>query len=263
MAYIENVSISDKTLIEIKSALGWTLLAQELTYLISDPDIKNYVVAPTLETYYNYFPVIEEFTQYNTASSDLPLPYDAPKNTLGIVRQQFVPISSGIPNGDPTTNTFGIYANPWASSSSVYSANGAWPGGGSRYGTPYDYGSNNNIYQSKFFQKSLEQVNKAYFVRYDELENKLYLKSDTSGRFYIQFATFNPSWEEGVILRQRQYAIKYAQGLFLTKIAQILSLTRSELPSEIDTQTLREEGKEMMEEVVTYWRDVSTIATAR
>lgn len=263
MAYIENVSVSDKTLTEIKSAIGWTLIGQELSFLIADNDIKNYVVAPTLETYYNYFPIIQEFTQYNTASSDLPLPYDAPKNTLGVVRQQFVPISSGIPNGDPTTNTFGIYANPWASQSAVYSANGAWPGGAARYGTPYDYGSNNNIYQSKFFQKSLEQVNKAYYIRYDELENKLYLKSDTSGRFYIQFATFNPSWEDGVMLRQRQYAIKYAQGLFLTKIAQVLSLTRSELPSEIDAPTLKEDGKEMMEEVLQYWQNSSSMPAMR
>lgn len=263
MAYIENVSISDKSLEEIKSAIGWTLLSKELTYLIEDNDIKNYVVAPTLETYYNYFPIISEFSQYCTASSDLPLPYEAPKNTLGVIRQQFVPISSGIPNGDPSTNTFGIYANPWASQSSVYSANGAWPGGAARYGTPYDYGNNNNIYQSKFFQKSLEQVNKAYFIRYDALSNTIYLKSDTSGRFYIQFATFNPSWEDGVILRQRQYAIKYAQGLFLTKMGQVLSLTRSELPSEIDASSLKDEGKEMMDDVLQYWRDVSTIATAR
>lgn len=263
MSYIEEVKISDKSLMEIKSSVGGTLLSEELMDFMPDDDILKYVVAPTMEKFFNYFPIIVEFQQYNTASSSLPIEVEAPERTLGILRQQFVSLSSSIPSGDASVNSFGIYDNPFASANALMSSNGAYPGGSSRYGTPYDYGSSQNIYQARLFQKSLESSNKSYFVRYDELKNKLYLKSDTSGRFYIQFATWNNDFENSIPLRLRQSVMSYAQGLLRVKFAQILSLSRSELPSEIDTAELKDEGKDMMEKELTYWNEASTIATMR
>src|SRR5271157_5707296 len=110
MAYIEDIKIAEKSLTEIKSSVGGTLLSDEMQFLISDNDVMNYVVAPTLETFFNYFPIIVEFNQYTNASADLPIPFEAPPRTLGILRQQFLSLSSSIPNGDPSTNSFGIYA---------------------------------------------------------------------------------------------------------------------------------------------------------
>jgi hypothetical protein len=261
MAYIENITISDKSLMEIKATVGGTLLSDEIEYLIEDQQILDYVVAPTLEKFFLYFPILVDFEIYNTASSDLPLEYDAPPRTLGIMRSQFIPLSSSIPNGDPSINSFGIYANPFASANGVLSINGSY--GTSSYSTPYDYGNSNFIYLNRQFQKSLESMNKAYYVRYDELKNKIYLKSDISGRFYLALGTYNDNFESSVPLRLRQSVIQYAQGLYRMRLADFLALNRDGLPFGIDLDELRTRGSELMEKELTYWSQASSIATAR
>lgn len=254
---LDNLTVTNKTLKEIKAAVGGTLLADEEAFVMSDADIKDYVIAPALETFLTYFPIVKELTVPMSGGPELKS-INAPEGTLGVLRQQFIPNSSSVNNlSDPMQSGI-FFGNPFASSFNVLSV-GSGVGVASR-GTPYDYGAASYMYQNRFMQKSIEASNKAYYIRYDEKDNKLTLKTSIAGYFYIRFALVDQDVDYCLGTRRRQTFIRYAQGLLKTRYADIFELSRTELPNSFDADTLRSKGEEAMEKELEYWRESAQVA---
>jgi len=256
MSYITDVQIDDKTLKEIKKVIGYPIIDEEFSSILNDIDIIDYCVAPSLETYYTFFPQREELSLVVTGGSDI-VEIACPENTLGLVRQQFVSQSSTV-GGLGNLSQGSFYANPFYTASQV---TGQGFSGGS-FGTPFRYGSDTIVYQQKFYNESVEGSNKAYYVKYDENTNTLKLKSTIGGTFFIELATFTNDVSK-IPLRKRQSFVKHTQALLLEHFANILKLSESELPSSLDSDAMIDKSEKFLEEVLTYWRESSTIPVLR
>ena len=258
MSYIENIQISEKSFNEIRTVLGFPVIDTEFETIMSNDDIKNYSIAPALETYFTYFPIPFPISIPVTGSSALQQ-YDAPENTLGIIREQFVPQSSTIGGGSLMQQGM-FYGNPFYSSSQVISKGSYGLGG--NFGTPFGYGKELFTYQNKFYNKSLEASNKVYYVKFDDENNQILFKANIPGTFYFEIATFSNDVDK-IPIRKRQKFIQYAQGLLLKRFSSILALGESDLPSSLDVDYLNSEGDRLIELAEEYFREASSIPVMR
>jgi hypothetical protein len=255
--YITNITIAEKTLNEIKKAIGYPVIQSEYDFVMDEDAIKDYIIGPALEEYFQYFPILEN-RELASAGSNSMVTIDAPDNTFGIFRHQFIPQSSGLPTNN-LMNQGIFYDNPFASANNVLTRGGA---GGSSFGTPFSYDRNLHTYQNRFYAKSIEAMNKVYFWEYHDDTNKLDLKASIPGAWYIQFAKFSNN-VDSIPLRKRQSFIRYAQGMLMKQFSFILGLTNGELPVQINYDMLEDKGEKLVEESITYWRESSMIPTIR
>lgn len=255
---IENIEVSEKTLNEIKTIIGYPIINEEFSFIMDDDAIKNYAIAPAMETFFTYFPVITPI-EYVVTGGDTVFEVDVPDNTLGIMRQQFVSQSVAA-QGASLLQQGMFYGNPFYSGSQVISKGSYGLGG--NFGTPFGYGKELFTYQNKFYNKSLEASNKAYYVKFDEVNNKILCKSSIPGVFYFEVGTATNDVEE-IPLRRRQAFIKYAQGMLAQKFVDILSLSESDLPSVLDKDALADKAERYIEESLTYFREASSFPVMR
>lgn len=260
MNYIDNILVSDRFISEIKKVIGYPVINEEFSSILSDDDIKSLVIAPTLETFYTFFP-IKQPMEISVSGGELLNEIQCPENTLGLVRAQFVSQSSTIQGNLMQTGSF--YGNPFFSASQVLSQGAsAFSAGAGRFGTPFKYSFETSTYQRKFYTESIEGSNKAYRINYNENSNTLEVKSSIAGIFYIELALWSNDTDL-IPMRRRQYVIKYAQGLLLQHFSGILKLSEADLPSSLDADFLNDKGNELLEEVLTYWREASSFQTMR
>lgn len=258
MSYISNIKISEKTFNEIKSVLGYPVITSEFDDIMTPEHIKEYAIAPAMETYFTYFPVIHSM-EYPASGSSALETIEAPDNTLGLLKYQFIPQSSS--SGGANLMQQGMfYGNPFYTSSQVVSK-GSYGLGGS-FGTPFGYEKELFTYQNRFYNKSLESSNKVVFIRYDDNTNSVELKSNLPGVFHIELALFSNDVEV-IPIRKRQKFIEYAQGKLLKKFANILKISESDLPSSLDSDYLNDEGDRLIEQAEEYFREASFIPMAR
>lgn len=247
---IENIEISEKDFNEIKKCIGYPVITDEFNYIITDEQIKEYSIAPALNEFYRWFPIIIQ--KAIPVSGGALIEYECEDTVVGIFKNQFVPATSSY--GTAQTMINGLFLmNPFASANQV-----SYPSQNTRgFGTPYNYDFSQFAYQNRFLTESQEAMNSGQFVYYDEINNKIQLKSLLSGVFYLELASVSNSVNK-IPFRLRPSFIKYAQSLLLENFAFILGLSETELPSSIDIDTLREKSDNYKEEVLTYWREAST-----
>lgn len=258
MSYIENIQVSEKTLNEIKTALGYPVIDAELEDILSEQHIKEYVLGPSLETFFTYFPIRFQISIPVTGANAVQ-EYDAPINTLGLFKYQFVPQSSTI-GGSNMMQQGMFYGNPFYSSSQVISRGSYGLGG--NFGTPFGYEKELFTYQNRFYNKSIESSNKVVFIQYNDNTRKLEYKANIPGVFSVELATYS-SIVEDIPLRYRQKFLQYAKGKLLTNFANIMKLSESDLPSNIDADYLEDKGNTWIEEAETYFREASFIPMVR
>lgn len=257
-SYISNINISDRTLNEIKKAIGFPVIQDEFSFIMTEEQIKELVIAPALETFYTYFPLMSSMSIASTGSEAVA-EADAPENTIFLMRRQFVPQSSAL-GGASLLQQGMFYGNPFYSASQVLSR-GSY-GSGGNYGTPFSYGNDLNTYQRRFYSESVESSNKVYYIKFDEQTNKVSYKSSIPGTFYFEFGLWSNDTEK-IPMHRRQAFIKYAQGLLMKEFANILSFTESDLPVSIDKDYLSDQADKKMEESLQYFREASFIPVMR
>jgi len=258
MGYIDSIQISEKTLQEIKTVIGYPVIDSEFSAIMTDDQIKQFAIAPALETYFTYFPIAHPVTLPVTGGADIAT-LDAPENAIGIMRQQFIPQSANVSGGALMQQGM-FYGNPFYSSSQVISKGSYGLGG--NFGTPFGYGKELFTYQNKFYTESLEASNTAYYVKFNDNENRIECKSSIPGIFYFEIGVFSNDVER-IPIRKRQKFIEYAQGKLLKRFAGILLLSESDLPSTLDSSGLNDEGDRLIEAAETYFRESSTIPVIR
>jgi hypothetical protein len=260
MAYIGNILVSDRTLNEIKMAIGYPVIKDEFKFIMDDDQIKELVIAPSLETYFQYFPILERIV-INIGGGMSTGEYPTPTETLGVIRSQFVPQTNTIFSN---LNNNNFYANPFATANSVLSIGGRGGSGGGygRFGTPNTYGSDLFNYQNRFLVDAQEAMNRVWYLQYDEQQNKVFYKSVTPGTFYFELAKWSRDVET-VPIQKRQSFINYTRGMLKKSFANILGMTEGDLPVSIDVDNLNDEGDRLIENEINYWREASSIPMMR
>jgi hypothetical protein len=248
---IENILISDKSLNEIKMGFGYPVIDGEGDYLFNDVQIKDYVIAPALETYFNYFPIkeIETFTIGSQSSTTISLP----DQFFGIVDQKFIPQSStqSMITG-PTGNAF--YTE------SLITNRGYGMG---RFGTPFNFGYAKNTYLRKFYNDSVQNYNKIWYTKIDYENSELYMYASIPGKIDITWGLYTNDFDNATPLRKRQELISFCRSLYKKKIGEIISLQNSGLPEQIDFDRLIDSAEEEIERLKTKWADEGRVTVMR
>jgi len=246
---LENIQISDKDFGEIKKVIGYPVVTTEFDYIANAEQIKDYAIAPALHEFYRWFPM-KRVLEIRTSSNGLQ-EIQCDEDVVGIIGQQFIPASSSFSSGG-AMNTGTFLGNPFASANQVSSMGQMSRG----FGTPFNYEFSNFQYQNRFLQESIEASNNGYYIDYNEIDNKLIVKSLLSGVFYLELAVVDSDVNK-IPFRLKPSFIKYAQSLLLDNFVDILGLSESDLPSTLDIDRLTDKSEKLKEEVLPYWREAS------
>lgn len=247
---LENIIISDKDFNEIRKAIGYPVITNEFDYIATEEQIKEYSIAPALQEFYRWFPIKKPLEIQ--VSSNVPTEIECEEDTIGILLQQFIPSSSSLSSMGDVMNNGIFLGNPFASANQLSMMNQFSRG----FGTVFNYEFSNFVYQNRFLNESTEAMNSGYYINYDEIQNKVTVKSLLPGVFYLELATVDSDVSK-IPFRLKQSFIKYAQSVLLENFVYILGLSETELPSTIDVDRLKEKSDQLKEEVLTYWREAS------
>lgn len=247
--YIGDVIVSNNFLENVKEALGYPVLDQEISDIYSDEHIKDLVISDALEFFYNHFPIIETLTvPMGVGKTSI----DAPDKTLGVVHYAFV---NSAQNNQMNLNS----GNPFYTARLTISANQS----SMNFGSPFNYGSSEySTYQQQFYQNSMQKSNRMYAVYFDERNMKLNLQSSQSGTMVIKLGLYSENVAD-IPNRIKPHLLNYCQGLLKVKFAEILEMMNSDLPLEFDKELIRETGEKMMEEETEWCLHNSTIQVMR
>jgi len=260
---ISGLIISDKDYYNILSAIGYPAVDENSIYdMITQNQIYDQVIEPSLEDYYKFFPHIIPYNYYSSGANSVSTVNISTTsgNIIGLANMKFVPQSSILGQNSLMDNGQ-FYANPFFSASNVMSVGGNSFGVGS-FGTPFGYGFETNVYQRRFYAKSIESSNKVYYYKFDKYTNTLYYKSNIAGSFYFEFGITDNDFNN-IQFDKRQSVLRYIKGNLKLKLAEILGMIELDLPANIDTDKLEEKGKDMVEKEIKYWEEVSSIPGGR
>lgn len=247
---MRNLQVSDDFLKDVKEALGYPVLDEEISEVYSDENIKELVIGDALETFFNYFPLVKTLTLHMSGSGKVEI--DAPENMLGIVHYTLV---DGTTADDINLNS----GNPFYTAKQVVISQSMM----SNYGSPFNYhGSTYSRYQQQFLNKSMKQLGKVFAVYFDEASNKIIAQSSQAGVMSIQIGLYSENLDD-IPKRLRPHLMNYCQGTLKIKFAQILELMNSDLPLSFDKEAIKESGQEMMEAEEEWFKLNSTIQIMR
>lgn len=256
MGYMaDTIEVSDAFVNSVLKGVGYPVITlEQIEFIYSKEQIIQLIIEPCLETFYTYFPMVTDVT-INSSGGSLIL-HNAPENMLGIIHTSFVPNSSAGSGSKMQSGQF--YQNPFFSASQVVSVGGTY----SSYGTPFDYGNSLNIYQRKFYQKSMESQNTVYTATFDERENMLKCKSSISGVFVIKCGCYDPI-VANIPKRLQKHFVTYCKGTLMKEFSNIVNLANMDLPLEINADDLSDKGGDIVEAELEYFTENSTCTVMR
>jgi hypothetical protein len=256
-----DVEISDLFYNQIMSTIGYPVIDDTIfAHLMTRQQVIDTVIKPSLFDFSTFFPDQEQHIVSVSGGGGLGYltATDFSDLVFAIANYKFVSSSSTWQNsGLMSQGSF--YNNPFYSAAQVVSTGGSTS---SRYGTPYGYGHENNIYQGRFYQKSVENMNKVYYAKWKPKDRQVEYKSSIAGTFEINLAVMNTNVDDIDPRWQRSF-LKYTQGMLRVQLSNILSLSQSDLPVSIDTDSLRQVGDEMIEKEKTYWSEAGSFTVKR
>ena len=248
--YLENFSVSDSFLSKVKESIGYPLVDEEtLNELFTDDWIRENICGREAETFFNFFPLVVNVPINVSGTAEVSV--DSPKNTLGIVHSAFVESGGGNMNlmsGNP------FYTSSIVSVSSSIARN---------YGSPFDY--NSYFYsssQQQFFNKALQNSNKSFYAYFDELHEKIVVKSTLVGTVSVDVGLYGES-EESIPKRLRIKYLELCQSALGMKFAEILKMQNSDLPLSIDTDSIFDLNKDRYDELREWMQNNSTYCIMR
>lgn len=247
--YLENFSVSDSFLSKVKESIGYPLVdADTLSELFDDNWIKENICGRNAEIFFNYFPLVTNIGVNVNGTSEVSI--DSPKNTLGIVHSAFVESggSGNLMSGNP------FYTSTITSISSSSMRN---------YGCPFDF--NSYFYsssQQKFFNQALQNSNKAFYAYFDELNEKIVVKSTLVGTVSVDVGLYGES-EESIPKRLRVKYLELCQASLAMRFAETLKMQNSDLPLSIDTDSIFDLNKDRYDELKEWMQNNSTYCIMR
>jgi len=255
---IENVIISDYDLNSIKMGFGYPVITNEADGLMTDDQIKSYIIAPALEIFFSYFPLIEYQDIIVGGQSSFQIDY--PNNYICVADCRFIPQSASIGGG----NRYNISDNPFYSASQVISkGGGASMFGGGMFGTPYNYGYRNTYFERRMAADSADNMNRVWRATQKDTVKKLELYSSIPGVISIQWGIYTETFSDACRLEQRSDLIALCKAMYKYQLGEILTLQEQELPTQIDGQVLKDDGNEMIEKLREKWSDQARLTTIR
>ena len=247
--YLENFQVSDSFLSKVKESIGYPLVDEEtLNELFTDDWIKENICGRNAEIFFNYFPLVTNIGVNVNGTSEVSI--DSPKNTLGIVHSAFVESggSGNLMSGNP------FYTSTITSISSSSMRN---------YGCPFDF--NSYFYsssQQKFFNQALQNSNKAFYAYFDELNEKIVVKSTLVGTVSVDVGVYGES-EESIPKRLRVKYLELCQASLAMRFAETLKMQNSDLPLSIDTDSIFDLNKDRYDELKEWMQNNSTYCIMR
>ena len=248
--YLEIFDVSDSFLSKVKESIGYPLVDNDtLAELFTDDWIKENICGRNAEIFFNYFPLVTNIGINVNGTAEVSV--DSPKNTLGIVHSAFVESGGGNMNlmsGNP------FYTSSIVSVSSSIARN---------YGTPFDYNSwMFSSSQQQFFNKALQNSNKSFYAYFDELHEKIVVKSTLVGTVSVDVGLYGES-EESIPKRLRIKYLELCQSALGMKFAEILKMQNSDLPLSIDTDSIFDLNKDRYDELLEWSKLNSTYCIMR
>ena len=248
--YLENFSVSNSFLERVKESIGYPLVdADTLNEIFDDNWIRENICAREAEQFFNFFPLVTNIGVNVNGTAEVSV--DSPKNTLGIVHSAFVESGGG--------NMNLMSGNPFFTSSIVSVSSSV----ARNYGTPFDW--NSYFYsssQQQFFNKALQNSNKSFYAYFDELHEKIVVKSTLVGTVSVDVGLYGES-EESIPKRLRVKYLELCQTALGIKFASILKMQNSDLPLSIDTDAIYDTNFDAHEKLVEWCQANSTYCIMR
>lgn len=231
----------------VKQGIGYPIITDEFSFAYTDDDIINLIISPCLETFHNFFPK-QQTLNLSVGGGSEEMSIDAPENTIGIIHYYL--IDGG---GSGNLNS----GNPFYTATQVSQYVSSW-----NYGTPFSYGKNLHIYQDKFYRQSMQQMNKVFYVKYDEDNEKILYKSSTSGMLSVIVGVYDPV-VANIPKRLQRHFTTYCMGSLMVRFAEVMNLTDTDLPLAINIDDLRDNGQDKIDAEMEWFRNNSTYALMR
>ena len=248
--YLENFSVSEDFLSATKESIGYPLVDEDtIAELFNDEWIKKNIIARQAEVFFNYFPLVTNIAVNVSTPNEVSV--DAPKNCLGVVHSAFVEGGNG--GGNLMVN------NPFYTSSITSISSSSWR----NYGSPFDF--NSYFYsssQQQFFNKALQNSNKAFDAWYDELNNRIIVKSTLIGIVSVDVGCFAESTEQ-IPRRLRTRFLNLCQYALAMRFSSILKMQNSDLPLSIDVNEVYDSNKELYDNLIEWMQANSTYCIMR
>ena len=248
--YLENFSVSDSFLERVKESIGYPLVDEEtLNELFTDDWIRENICGRNAEIFFNYFPLVTNIGVNVNGTSEVSV--DSPKNTLGIVHSAFVESGGG--------NNNLMSENPFFTSSIVSVSSSI----ARNYGTAFDYNSwMFSSSQQQFFNKALQNSNKSFYAWYDNINDKIVVKSTLVGCVSVDVGCYGES-VESIPKRLRNKYLNLCQYSLAMRFAEALKMQNSDLPLSIDTDSIFELNKDRYDELREWMQANSTYCIMR
>ena len=248
--YLENFTVSDNFLNQVKESIGYPIVDTDtIGELFDDNWIKNNVCAREAEVFFTYFPLVTNIGVQVSTPNEVSV--DAPPRTLGIVHSAFVEGGNGGGNL--------MSGNPFYTSSITSISSSSWR----NYGTPFDWNSYFfSSSQQQFFNKALQNSNKAFYAWYDNVNDRIVVKSTLIGVVSVDVGVYGES-EESIPKRLRMKYLELCQASLGRKFAEILRLQNSDLPLSIDTDSIMDLNDERYKDLITWMQQNSTYCIMR
>ena len=248
--YLNNFSVSDNFLSQVKESIGYPLVDNEtLSELFTDDWIKINICGREAEVFFTYFPLVKNIGVQVSGTQEVSV--DAPSNCLGVVHSAFVENGNGnlnLMSGNP------FYTSTITSISSSTMRN---------YGTPFDYNSYMfSSSQQQFFNKALQNSNKAFYAYYDEIGDRIVVKSTLVGTVSVDVGCYAESVDE-IPRRLRVRYLNLCQYSLAMRFAEILKMQNSDLPLSIDTDAIFDLNSERYKDLVEWMETNSTYCIMR
>ena len=248
--YLNNFSVSEDFLEQTKESIGYPLVDTDtIAELFTDEWINKNIIGRQAEVFFNYFPLVTNIGVNVSGTAEVSV--DAPKNCLGIVHSAFVQSGGGNDNlmsGNP------FYTASVTSISSSTMRN---------YGSPFDY--NSYFYsssQQRFFNNALQNSNKAFYAWYDEINDRIVVKSTLVGCVSVDCGCYAESTEQ-IPRRLRTRFLNLCQYALAMKFAEILKMQNSDLPLSIDYSEIYDSNKEKYDDLLEWCQNNSTYCIMR
>ena len=248
--FMENFQVSDDFLNQVKESIGYPLVENDtIEELFTDDWIKRNICGREAEVFFTYFPLVTNIGV--SVSGNTEVSVNAPPNCLGIVHSAFVDFGKGSENllsGNP------FYTSTITSISSSSMRN---------YGTPFDYNSwMFSSSQQQFFNKALQNSNKSFYAYFDELNEKIIVKSTLVGTVSVDCGCYAES-TEAIPRRLRVRYLNLCQYAFAMKFAEILKMQNTDLPLSIDYSEIYDSTKDRYDELREWMQNNSTYCIMR
>jgi hypothetical protein len=244
------IIISQEKINEILSVIGYPVLSlSDIKELGSEEQFKQNIVWPSLRTFFQWFPIVENEEYQISGQFDIDFP---DSNTFTVV--------------DSRLNTAGFVArdsnNPFLNNSIYRSVTSSTGYGGGQYGTMNDYDmAQVRIYQRMERQSNID-LNKAFKVDVDLSNKKVSGFTNVTGRLIIKWGKYSEDFSK-VPLRWESDVINLCKSKLLINLAMIRGQMTANIPSNFNYQLFLDEGKRIETEVLKRFKSISKVVLLR